>query len=40
MKAANLAPQLLSTIQEFFHDDLEQDIAEPKLLRESLTTVE
>ena len=40
VKAANLAPRLLSAIQEFFPDDLEQDLAEPKLLRESLTTVE
>jgi DNA-binding NarL/FixJ family response regulator len=40
VKAANLAPRLLSAIQECFPDDLEQDLAEPNRLRESLTTVE
>jgi CheY-like chemotaxis protein len=40
VKAADLAPRVLSAIQEFFPDDLEKDLAEPKLLRESLTTVE
>jgi CheY-like chemotaxis protein len=40
LKAGNLAPRLLSAIQEFFPDDLEPDDAEPKHLRESLTTVE
>ena len=39
-KAPNLAPKLLSAIQEFFPDDLEQNDAEPKHLRETLTTVE
>jgi len=37
VKAANLVPQLLSAIQEFFPDDLEPNDAEPKHLRESLT---
>jgi len=40
VKAGNLAPRLLSVIQEFFPDDLEPNDAEPKPLRESLTTVE
>jgi len=40
VKAGNLAPRLLSAIQEFFPDDLEQNDAEPKHFRESLTTVE
>ena len=40
VKAGNLAPRLLSAIQEFFPDDLEQNDAEPKHLRETLTTVE
>jgi CheY-like chemotaxis protein len=40
VKAANLVPQLLSAIQEFFPDDLEQNNAEPKHFRETLTTVE
>ena len=40
VKAGNLAPRLLSAIQEFFPDDLEPNDAEPKHLYESLTTVE
>jgi len=40
VKAGNLAPRLLSAIQEFFPDDLEQNNAEPKHLCESLATVE
>jgi len=40
VKAANLVPQLLSAIQEFFPDDLEQNDAEPKHLCETLTIVE
>ncbi len=40
VKAGNLAPWLLSAIQEFFPDDLEPDDAGPKHLYESLTTVE
>jgi CheY-like chemotaxis protein len=40
VKAGNLAPRLLSAIQEFFPDDLESNVAEPKHLYESLTTVE
>ena len=40
VKAGNLAPRLLSVIQEFFPDDLEPNDAEPKHFRESLTTVE
>jgi len=40
VKAGNLAPRLLSAIQEFFPDDLEPNDADPKHLRESLTTVE
>ena len=40
VKAGNLAPRLLSAIQEFFPDDLEPNDAEPKHLCESLTTVE
>jgi CheY-like chemotaxis protein len=40
VKAGNLAPRLLSAIQEFFPDDLAQNDSEPKHLRESLTTVE
>jgi len=39
VKAGNLAPRLLSAIQEFFPDELEQNDAEPKHLHESLTTV-
>ena len=39
VKAANLVPRLLSAIQEFFPDDLEQNDAEPKYLRETLITV-
>jgi CheY-like chemotaxis protein len=39
VKSINLAPQLLSTIQEFFPDDLEEDDAKPKDLYESPTTV-
>ena len=37
VKAANLIPQLLSAIQEFFPDDLEPNDAEPKHVYESLT---
>ena len=37
-KAANLVPQLLSAIQEFFPDDLEPDDAEPKLLHAAWRT--
>jgi CheY-like chemotaxis protein len=40
VKAGNLAPRLLSAIQEFFPDDLEPNDAEPKHLCESLTSVE
>lgn len=40
VKAENLTPRLLSAIQEFFPDDLEQNDAEPKHLHESLTTIE
>jgi DNA-binding NarL/FixJ family response regulator len=40
LKAGNLAPRLLSAIQEFFPDDLEQNNAEPKYLYETLPTVE
>jgi CheY-like chemotaxis protein len=40
VKAGNLAPRLLSAIQEFFPDALEPNDAEPKHLCESLTTVE
>jgi CheY-like chemotaxis protein len=40
VKAANLVPQLLSAIQEFFPDDLGPNDAVPKQLYESLTTVE
>ena len=40
VKAGNLAPRLLSAIQEFFPEDLEPNDAEPTHLRESLTTVE
>lgn len=40
VKAGNLAPRLLSAIQEFFPDDLEPKDAEPKHFCESLTTVE
>ena len=40
VKAGNLAPRLLSAIQEFFPDDLEPNDAEPRHLCESLTTVE
>jgi DNA-binding NarL/FixJ family response regulator len=35
VKAGNLAPRLLSAIQEFFPDDLEPNDAEPKHLCES-----
>jgi CheY-like chemotaxis protein len=40
VKSGNLAPRLLSSIQEFFPDDLETTVPESKLLRESLITVE
>ena len=40
VKAGNLAPRLLSAIQEFFPDDLEPNDAEPKHLRETLAAVE
>ena len=40
VKAGNLAPRLLSAIQAFFPDNLEPNDAEPKHLREALTTVE
>jgi CheY-like chemotaxis protein len=40
VKTGNIAPRLLSAIQEFFPDDLEPSDAEPKYLCESLTTVE
>jgi CheY-like chemotaxis protein len=40
VKAGNLAPRILSAIQEFFPDVLEQSDAEPIHLYESLTTVE
>lgn len=39
-KAGNFARRLLSAIQEFFPDDLEQNDAEPTHLHETLTTVE
>ena len=38
VKGGNLAPRLLSAIQEFFSDDLEPNDAEPEHLCESLTT--
>ena len=40
VKAGNLAPRLLSAIQEFFPDDLEQNLTELRPLRESLATDE
>jgi DNA-binding NarL/FixJ family response regulator len=40
VKAADLVPQLLSTVREFFPDDLEPNDAEPTQLRETLITVE
>ena len=40
VKAGNLAPRLLSAIQEFFPDGLEHNDAEPKHLCESLATIE
>jgi DNA-binding NarL/FixJ family response regulator len=40
VKAANLVPQLLSAIQQFFPDKLDSNVAEPKHLCESITTVE
>ena len=40
VNSGNLAPRLLSAIQEFFPDDLEPNDAELKHLCESLTTVE
>jgi len=39
VKAANLVPQLLSAIQEFFPDDLDQNDTEPAHLCETITTV-
>lgn len=39
VKSLNLAPRLLSTIQEFFPDDLEPSGAEPNHLYESLTRI-
>jgi two-component system chemotaxis response regulator CheB len=39
VRAGNLAPRLLSAIQEFFPDDLERNYTEPKHLNESLTPV-
>ena len=40
VKAGNLAPRLLSAIQEFFPDDLDKNDAEPKHFYERFTTVE
>ncbi len=40
IKAGNLAPRLLSAIQEFFPDGLDENDAEPKNTCERLTTVE
>ena len=40
VKAGNLAARLLSAIQEFFPDDLNENDAEPKHFHERLTTVE
>lgn len=39
LKAGNLAPRLLSAIQEFFPEDLEPNDAEPQYLYEPVTTV-